>query len=200
MITNIIFDVGKVLVSYEPDAYMEQLGYDRTVRNAINQAMFRNPLWEKADQGIYTSDEFLQRFIANAPDYERQIRELYRTIGNTIALFPYTMDWLKSLKERGYHLYILSNYSENMYEQTKQKMQFLSLVDGAVFSYTCKRVKPDAAIYEHLMKQFRLNASESVFLDDRPENTEAARRCGIHAIEFTDYEHARAALDELLRG
>ena len=52
MIRNIIFDVGKVLVSYEPDAYMQRLGISKENQKKINEAMFQNKLWDTSDQGL----------------------------------------------------------------------------------------------------------------------------------------------------
>lgn len=199
MIKNIIFDVGKVLVSYEPDAYMESLGMDEKKREAINKAMFQNKLWELGDQGIYTIDELTDKFIEGAPECEAEIRMLYETVGNTIELFPYTMEWLTSLKEKGYKLYILSNYSEMAYKQTKEKLKFLSIVDGAVFSYECKMIKPQKEIYEHLCQKYNLNCSECIFVDDREENVRGARNNGILAVLFQNYEQAKAELDEMLK-
>ena len=73
MIRNIIFDIGKVLVSYEPDAYMDRLGLDEKAKAAINQAMFQNKLWDESDQGLGTPEELLQKFIAGAPEYAEEI-------------------------------------------------------------------------------------------------------------------------------
>ena len=60
MIKNIIFDIGKVLVSYEPDAYMESLGISADKQAKINKAMFQNKLWDISDQGIYSKEELLK--------------------------------------------------------------------------------------------------------------------------------------------
>lgn len=198
MIKNIIFDVGKVLVSYEPDAYMERLGIAKEAQDAINKAMFRNKLWDIADQGIFTHEEMVEKFIAGAPKYETEIRQLCATIGNTIEMLPHAMEWLSELKARGYNLYILSNYAEETYRQTKEKLAFLKLVDGAVFSFECKMIKPQKQIYEHICQKFQLNCSESIFVDDRMENVEAARRNGILAVLFQNYEQAKTELDEML--
>ena len=73
MIRNIIFDVGKVLVSYEPDAYMQRLGISKEKQKKINEAMFQNKLWDTSDQGLGTPDEFLQKFIAGAPELADEI-------------------------------------------------------------------------------------------------------------------------------
>ncbi|MDY5103057.1 MAG: HAD family phosphatase, partial [Agathobacter sp.] len=143
MIRNIIFDIGKVLVSYEPDDYMESLGISREDQKKINAAMFENKLWDESDQGLRTPDEFLQAFIQGAPELADTIRKLHTTVGNTVELLPYAMDWILDMKARGYHVYILSNYGENMLNQTEEKLAFLPLMDGVVFSYRIKKLKPD---------------------------------------------------------
>ena len=170
MIRNIIFDVGKVLVSYEPDAYMQRLGISKENQKKINEAMFQNKLWDTSDQGLGTPDEFLQKFIAGAPELADEITKIHKTVGNTVELFPYAMEWILDLKARGYHVYILSNYSENMLDQTKDKLKFLPLMDGVVFSYKIKKMKPDPEIYEYLCDEYWLEPEESVFIDDRPVN------------------------------
>ena len=175
MIRNIIFDVGKVLVSYEPDAYMQRLGISKEKQKKINEAMFQNKLWDTSDQGLGTPDEFLQKFIAGAPELADEITKIHKTVGNTVELFPYAMEWILDLKARGYHVYILSNYSENMLDQTKDKLKFLPLMDGVVFSYKIKKMKPDPEIYEYLCDEYWLEPEESVFIDDRPVNIKGLR-------------------------
>lgn len=78
MIRNIIFDVGKVLVSYEPDAYMQRLGISKENQKKINEAMFQNKLWDTSDQGLGTPDEFLQKFIAGAPELADEITKIHK--------------------------------------------------------------------------------------------------------------------------
>ena len=199
MIRNIIFDVGKVLVSYEPDAYMQRLGISKENQKKINEAMFQNKLWDTSDQGLGTPDEFLQKFIAGAPELADEITKIHKTVGNTVELFPYAMEWILDLKARGYHVYILSNYSENMLDQTKDKLKFLPLMDGVVFSYKIKKMKPDPEIYEYLCDEYWLEPEESVFIDDRPVNIKGAETCGIHGIVFRSYEQAKRELDEFLK-
>lgn len=199
MIKNIIFDVGKVLVSYEPDAYMISLGLDEDKRERINGAMFQNELWDKSDQGLGTPEDFLREFTSNAPELAEEIRRIHTTVGNTVEMMPYACDWIRELKERGYRLYILSNYSENMINQTREKLLFLPLMDGVVFSYTIKELKPSPGIYQHLCDTYGLIPGECVFLDDREENVEGAKRMGIQGILFQSYEQGKKDLDDLLQ-
>ena len=130
MIKNIIFDVGNVLMDYDSEAYMIRLGFDADTRAAIQAAMFGNPLWNETDRGVMTDEELEEGFVKNAPSkYEDVVRLAYRRASETISLLPYAVDWVKSLKERGYHLYVLSNYSRKIYEETKDQMKFLPYID-----------------------------------------------------------------------
>lgn len=200
MIKNIVFDVGKVLVEYDPDKYMEGLGFDTETQAAVNAAMFQHPLWEECDRGILTTEQLLNGFVANAPEYEEQIRRAFTTVEGAIHVMPYTMEWLEELKAKGYHLYIISNYGEYTYERTKMEMTYLPYMEGAVFSFQCKMIKPDIAIYQYLCDTYRLEPSECVFFDDREVNVEGARKAGFHGIQFRDYEQAKKELEELIAG
>ena len=200
MIKNIIFDVGNVLMDYDSEAYMIRLGFDADTRAAIQAAMFGNPLWNETDRGVMTDEELEEGFVKNAPSkYEDAVRLAYRRASETISLLPYAVDWVKSLKERGYHLYVLSNYSRKIYEETKDQMKFLPYIDYAVFSYQCRLIKPDPAIYRHLLNTCGLDPRETVFIDDRPENVGAAEGEGIHGIVFSSKEQAQNDLERLLK-
>lgn len=199
MIKNIVFDVGKVLVSFEPEQMLEKLGYDENVRKNVMKAVFSNPLWRENDRGVLSTEELTDAFVANAPEYELQIREAFAKVGDTIELMPYAMEWLEELKTQGYHLYVLSNYGEYTYQKTEHKLTFLSLMDGAIFSFRYQTIKPEREIYERLLQEFGLKAEESVFLDDCPENVEAAKEAGFYGIQFRDYKQAKAELNQVLQ-
>ena len=199
MIKNIIFDVGKVLVEYDPDGMMKKLGFDEETLQNVNQAVFQNELWNESDRGVLSPEELLEAFIANNPAYEKEIRQVIDAVGDTISLMPYAVEWVKGLKERGYHLYILSNYAEYTYEKTSHKMEFLPYMDGVVFSYRCKLIKPEKEIYEYICKTYELKPEESVFLDDRKDNVEAARNMGMHGIVFENYAQGSETLEQLLK-
>lgn len=174
------------------------LGYDETTRQAVNAAMFQNPLWEESDRGALSTEELVEGFVKNNPAYKEQIVRAHRQVGDSIELFPYVIDWMADLKERGYRLYILSNYAEYTYQQTEDKMAFLPFMDGAVFSYECKYIKPEKEIYAYLCEKYHLNPDECVFLDDRQSNIDGAVQAGMKGILFENYEQATDALHVLL--
>ncbi len=199
MIKNIVFDVGNVLMAYDANAYMKRLGFDEDTRDAVNQAMFQNPLWDETDRGVLSDRQLEEGFVKNAPaQYESAVRLAYQRASETISLLPYSAAWVKEMKARGYRLYILSNYSRKIYRETESLMEFLPYMDGALFSYQCHLIKPQPQIYRHLCDTFGLVPGETVFLDDREENVQGAVREGIHAIRFTGYEQTRRRLDQFL--
>lgn len=199
MIDTIIFDVGRVLVNWDYLSYLERFSFGPEKTKKIAAATFESPYWRQFDRGTITPEALLTSFCSLAPEYEAEIKEVFAHMEDTITLYPYSVDWVRTLKEKGYHLYILSNYSEELFARTSCKMDFLPYMDGAVFSYSCKMVKPEPEIYQYLLRKFSLIPGNCVFLDDTPANVEAAKEAGIHGIHFTGYEDAVAKLKELER-
>ena len=73
-------------------------------------------------------------------------------------------------------------------------------MDGAVFSFQCRLIKPEEEVPVFVRgRGSELTPEESIFLDDRPENVEAARKCGIHGIVFENFEQASLQLEEELK-
>lgn len=198
MIDTIVFDVGKVLVDWNYSDYLDRIGLTPQEKEIASAAVFEHPLWIALDEGSVTPSEALDGFCRFAPGYESVIRRAFEGCGEAIHLFPYSADWVKSLKQRGYRVLILSNYSEYLFEKTKHKMEFLPLMDGALFSFQCRMVKPQPQIYQKLIDSFRLTPEHTVFIDDRPENTSAAESFGIRTICFEDFASARETLEGLL--
>lgn len=198
MIHNIVFDVGRVLLQFDPDAMMLELGYPQTTIDAVNQAMFHHPLWNEFDRGLINDQQLLEKFVSHNPALADSIRKAFQAMPSYMFPFPYTNKWIAKLKKNGFGVYILSNYAQKTFEETKERMTFLSQVDGAVFSYQCGYTKPEPEIYLYLLEKYQLNPRECVFIDDRPENVEAARRLGIKGIIFNSYQQVEEQLATIL--
>lgn len=196
MIKNIIFDVGKVLVEWEPEAAMRKLGMDEAKLQAVAAATVYTPEWDESDRGILEPEELLDGFVRRAPEYEKEIRLFWENIGLAIYQYDYVKGWMRTLKEQGCHLYILSNYGKWTYERTQEALSFLENVDGALFSFQVKQIKPEPEIYQTLLKKFNLIPEECVFIDDRTENIKGAKAQGIHGIVFTSHADAVEKLRE----
>lgn len=180
----VIFDIGNVLVSFSWKDYMQSLGFGRETYEHVVNAMFMNEDWDAGDLGRITTQEWLALLIQNDPSYEAQIRKTFEGFGETIVPFEYTKPWIAKLKQENKKLYFLSNYSEEMYRQTKEKLDFLDDFDGGVFSWKEKCMKPDEKIYKILIDRYCLTPEKCVFLDDRIENVEAAAGTGMKAYIF----------------
>ena len=155
MIKNVIFDVGQVLVAWEPVEAMRALGMDEETVRAVADATVHTSDWDEADRGALSDEELLTGFIRKAPAYEAQIRNFWEHVDRAIYPFPYVGEWMRTLKDKGYRLYILSNYGAWTYAKTKdQSLGFLKDVDGALFSFEVKQIKPEPEIYHSLLERF----------------------------------------------
>ena len=197
MIKNIIFDVGMVLVDFCWQKVMKQLGFEGAVFEAVADATVRSDLWNEYDRSRMSDEELLAGFIANAPEQEANIRLYWEHVGDTISCYPYSCDWIRELKAKGYRCYILSNYARRTYEMTRKELPFEELMDGALYSFQVQQLKPDAEFFETLLERYSLKAEECVFLDDNEKNVAGAEALGIHGIRFTTKEAAEKEMEAL---
>lgn len=200
MIKSIIFDVGDVLVHFGWEDCYRKLGYEGERLERIADATVRSLWWEELDKGTITTEEAIAHYIEAAPEYAEEISHTYDYMDMMMTRFDYTLDWLQELRERGYKIYILSNWSEPAYRICKtHTLSFLEEVDGAVISYQEHVIKPDPEIYQILCERYQIRPEEAVFLDDREVNVRGAQSVGLHTIHFQSYEQAKAELDALLK-
>lgn len=198
MIKNIILDVGRVLVAWKPLETMRELGISDQIVEVLAKELFESGVWNEADRGVLSDDEFLELAIRQVPEYEAEVRLFWNNIEKAIWQFPYVKLWIRAMKKAGYKVYILSNYGNWSYEKTRERaLNFLEDVDGAVFSYEVKQIKPDAAIFQALCGKYALKAEECVFLDDLPANVEGAKNFGMQGIVFKGLQDALEELQKL---
>ena len=133
MIKNILFDVGNVLLDFDPERFLREAGYTGEQQETAMRCVFTHPLWDQLDKGTVTEKEALQEFIKADPAQEALIREIAGRTKETLFPLSYADGWVKSLKEQGYPVYILSNYAEELYKKTRHLMTFLQYVDDALF-------------------------------------------------------------------
>lgn len=199
MIKTIIFDIGNVLMKFDSLPYMRRmLGNNEEDIRAVRDAVFASGRWDQLDLGRDPEEVFLE-MIALAPDYEEKIRLVLNNIDQGIAGADYAKSWIKDLKERGYQVLFLSNYSEYVMESRPDVLDFLPLMDGGIFSCYVGMKKPDPAIFKKICETYHLNPSECVFIDDTMENIKAASAFGLNTLHFKGYEESRRALDEMLQ-
>lgn len=183
---NIIFDMGSVLIGYRWREMCLDAGWDEEKANKVGRAFFLNPLWPDFDAGIIRIKELLASVAEKYPDLEEDARFFITSGKKMIVERPKVWELVRRLKEKGFHLYLLSNYSEELFTVHTEGLPFWEFMDGGVVSYELHEIKPNPPIYEYLMRKYQLNAEECLFFDDRPENTEAAERLGMQAVTVVD--------------
>lgn len=198
MIRNIVFDIGNVLVDYCWEAHIAGCGFEGETAERLGRAMMLSPVWKEVDRGVWTDEELLQGFIGNDPELEAQIRRVYSDISTIVRQRPGSVDWIRSLKQEGYHVYYLSNYSEKGRRETASDLTFMEEMDGGIMSYEVRLIKPDPAIYRALFGRYGLRPEESVFLDDSEANVAEAKALGMYGILVTGQEQAMEELQKLL--
>ena len=198
MIKNIVLDVGRVLVAWQPKELMKELGFSDETIEILVDALFTSGIWNETDRGVLSDEAFLDLAVSKAPEYKQEILLFWNNVDRAIWQFPYVREWIGAMKKAGYHVYILSNYGSWTYEKTRENaLNFLEYVDGAIFSYEVKQIKPDAEIFHSLFEKYNLQAAECVFLDDLAANIEGAKAVGMHGIVFAGLEEAQAELEKL---
>lgn len=196
-INTIIFDIGNVLVDFKWEQYLRDCGYNDEIVRKVSEATVKNDLWKKWDRGDIEEAEIIEQSCKLEPSVEREIRKLFVDIEQLINEFDYSAEIIKKLKENGYKVYLLSNYARSHYELDKKNFKFLDYVDGGIISYEVILAKPEPEIYKALIQKYNINPQEAVFLDDLPENLEAAKPFGFHTIQVKSYQQILEDLQKL---
>lgn len=198
MIKNLIFDVGGVLFDYRWKEMFMDYGLDEDNAIRVGTQMFNDPdrTWDIFDLGIKSDEEIADIFCKKYPGDEDVIRWFIRH-GEYMQV-PRPKVWKKvhELKQKGYKIYILSNYPESLFKKHTEYADFMDDIDGLMVSYMIHKAKPAEDIYKALCDKYGLNRSESIFFDDRSENVEGAVKFGMKSVKILSEQ---VLLDELDR-
>ena len=199
MIKNIIFDIGNVLMEYRWAEALEDTGLSKETAQDIWTQMFDDNLWVMHDAGTATTDDLIKQFGARFPEYAKNIEEFLIHGERMHIKRPEIWEKVHTLKQLGYGIYLLSNYSEYLFKIHMKDATFMDDIDGKLVSYEVNQVKPDRDIYETLLDRFSLDPKDCIFLDDRKENTDTAKALGIESITIESRKHLNEVLDELIK-
>ena len=190
----VVFDLGNVLIPFNPRWLFRKLLRDEaSIDRFFAETDF--DAWNTAmDAGRRFADGIAahsRRFPHYRALFEAFFERWHETIGEPIAE---SVEMLRSLRQNGIRTFALTNFSVETYPLAVARFSFLSEFDGTVVSGEEGIVKPDPEIYERLLQRYSITAARAVFIDDRLENVEAARRLGLHGIHFVEPHAVRAEL------
>ena len=195
MITTVVFDIGKVLIGFDWDRYVRELFDEETARH-VTRAMFGGSVWKELDRAVLSEEEILARFYEAEPGYRKEIDEAFERVGECVERRGWVIPLVSSIKERGYRVLFLSNMSDHVMCSNPEAYDFVSRMDGGIWSCRAHLIKPDPQIYRLLLDEYGLEAEECLFIDDTPVNTAAARRIGMKTILYRDPAQLAADLDQ----
>jgi len=197
-VTNIIFDLGGVLLDWDVDAIIAPVFSDPETHAIVKRAVFDHPDWLALDQGTLTEEEAVPRFVERSGQSEAAVRALMDQVRIGLASKPESVALLRDLHNRGIPLYCLSNMPEKSMAYLRKNRDFFDYFGGIVVSARLKIIKPDPRIYQHLIDTYHLDPAASLFIDDMQANVDGARAVGLQAIQFTTAADCRRQLDALL--
>jgi putative hydrolase of the HAD superfamily len=197
MIKTIIFDIGNVLAKYDWQGYLKRFDFTDCARNEIAHAVFLNPLWLEFDRGVMGDHTVIKACKALLPQYQNEMDQVFSGMRNLLYEYDYSAQWVKSLKEKGYQVYVLSNYGRTLFGYARSDFEFLKYIDGGIISYEVHCLKPEARIYELLIEKYDINPCEAVFLDDTFTNLLPAEKLGMNTIHVTSHQVAIEGLEML---
>ena len=193
MVRNVVFDMGNVLLTYDPSVPLNAFCETKEEKETIRRELFLGPEWIEGDLGNLTSDGKYERVKQRVPKHMHPALKKC-VYGWDICLEPVAgaYAFCEYLKGKGYRIFVLSNAGSDFYDYFP-RFAPLAYFDGIVVSADLHRIKPDFKIFRHLLETYRLDAKECLFLDDMEENVKAARQVGMAGEVFSgDFERIRA--------
>lgn len=194
---NIIFDLGGVVVSWEPAALVAGAFADPEVQAKARAEIVGHADWLALDRGTLPLEDAIARGAARTGLSASEVAGFLHRVPAALVPIPETVALLYRLKEKGHRLYCLSNMHTASIEHLERAYPFWDVFEGKVISCRIHLIKPEPAIYAHLLEQFGLNGPETLFIDDTQVNLDAAARFGIRTIRFENPAQCESQLHAL---
>ena len=197
-VRNVVFDMGGVVLEWNPEKILADFYAEATLRSALRHALFLHPDWRAFNRGEMEEADLLQRAALRSERPLAELAALLDSMRESLATRPATLELVRELQRRGIPLYCLSDMPAGVYQYLRQRHDFWDAFSGIVISAQVRLLKPEPAIYQHLLVHHGLEAARTVFIDDLPGNVEGARACGMRAIQFQNIDQVRAELLPML--
>lgn len=197
MITTIIFDLGGVLIDWNPEYVFQEVISDPERRRYFFDNICTHEWNIEQDAGRSLADA-TKLLVDQWPEWETEVRTYYDRWSDMLGgPLPETVELLRELHDLGTHrLLALTNWSAETFPVALERYDFLQWFEGIVVSGTERTRKPFADIYQLLLERYGVPAAAAVFIDDSLKNIEGAAAIGIHGIHFRDADQLREALRE----
>jgi putative hydrolase of the HAD superfamily len=197
-VRNVIFDLGGVLLEWNPDKILQRFYSDPPLRSLLKDGLFLHPEWRALNRGTLSEAQLLERVSKRTGRPAAELAALLDSIRESLVTKPDTVALLRSLQRRHVPLYCLSDMPVSIYAHVRLRHDFWDAFRGIVISGEVNLMKPEREVFEHLLSRYRLDPGQTVFIDDYPANIEGARAVGLNAIQFRDAAQCERELNAML--
>lgn len=189
MIKNIIFDMGNVLLSFNPEIPLNTFLQTEEDKDIIRRELFCGPEWEQGDYGYLTNSERYEPVSKRVPErLHKQLKQCVEEWDICMKPILNAKEFCEYAKNNGYHIYVLSNADNNFYRYFPRFAE-IDYFDGVMVSSDVHMIKPEIRIYKHFLAVYSLIPEECLFIDDREENIAGAKEAGMNGFVFKgDFE------------
>ena len=181
MIENIVFDLGNVLINFEPENWLYKT-YGRKEGAFLYNEFCLSPLWGELDMGTKTLEEVEEILCRDFPDKTPLIKDCVAHYFRMLTPIPESVRMLERLSKKGHSLYYLTNYHAGAFQYALENYPWFGLFTGGLCSAHCRLVKPDPAIFRLLCRNMNFSPERALFIDDTVKNTDAAEALGFQTI------------------
>jgi len=194
---NIIFDLGGVVVRWEPRALISEVFADFEVRRLVYDKFVGHPDWIELDRGTLAPEDAVARAAQRTGLSQGEVLNFLRQVPAALTAIPDTVELLYCLRSRGHRLYCLSNMHHASIEHLEKAYTFWEVFSGKVISCRLNLCKPEPGIYSHLLDTYQLDPTTTLFIDDVDVNLITARQFGIQTIRFESPNQCTSDLSAL---
>ena len=191
---NVVFDLGGVVLTWDPVAIVVSVFDDPRDRERALNGVFDDPDWIELDRGTLPLAMAIERAAQRTDIDADRLRSLFKVIPRSLVPVPDAVELVQAVRAAGNPLFVLSNLHRASLVHLETATGVFDLFDGRVVSCEVGACKPEAAIYRRLLRDFDLDPSVTVFIDDTKVNLDAAARHGMRTIRFESAEECRAEL------
>ena len=183
-VEKIIFDLGRVLVKFNVRNLFRKV---ITTEEEIDYFLQNICTWEWHIQQDLVQDtsQVSAPLVQQFPKYQEAIEAFYgRFLEMIEGTYEKNVKLAMDLKQKGYPIYVLSNFPGDQYDKYEKHNSFLQIFDDKIISGHVGLAKPDIKIYQLAIDKFHLTPERSLFIDDKIENIEGAKQLGIQTIHL----------------